>query len=443
MPDHEAPQSRNEAILQNILGEHNELLEPQSRNEAILQAILYGDSYTEEAQSRIEKLLLCILNGTTTDLQPQSRNEEILIAKINGGTYDKEPQSRIEELLIEWLNAFVEKTVTGAVCSFDDAIAGQQFIDLSAEIVPIQASGTPSPTNPLPISGYTEGEITVCGKNLFNGTDVLNAYISTTITSSASTRTCYCRCNPNTTYTVSKTAGQRFGVAYTKELPSNGVTVYGAIASNTSASIAITTGADATYLIAYVYHGSFDSGTADAMVASVQIEVGSQATAYEAYNGQTKTVSFGQTVYGGEWKASEGKVVDVPIKVKFSDIPQANWRYSNNNGNWNSYLFFTELSMRATTGLSNIYKYQANTLEANVSNNSYILPSWNTYVYIRDDAITSVADFLQAHGDDYIILKPATPTKISVEPVNFTARNGVNNIYSNTGNSTVKYKARG
>lgn len=34
------PQSRNEAILQNILGADNELLPPESRIEALLQAIL-------------------------------------------------------------------------------------------------------------------------------------------------------------------------------------------------------------------------------------------------------------------------------------------------------------------------------------------------------------------------------------------------------------------
>lgn len=98
----DAPQSRNEAILQNILGANNVLEAPQSRNEAILQAILNGTSYTEEPQSRIEELLLCILNGTTTDMVAQSRNEEILVAKINGSSYDKAPQSRIEELLTQW-----------------------------------------------------------------------------------------------------------------------------------------------------------------------------------------------------------------------------------------------------------------------------------------------------------------------------------------------------
>lgn len=56
------PQSRNEAILQNILGAENELDNPQSRNEAILQAILNGTDYEGEPQSRIEELLIAIKN---------------------------------------------------------------------------------------------------------------------------------------------------------------------------------------------------------------------------------------------------------------------------------------------------------------------------------------------------------------------------------------------
>ena len=57
------PQSRNEAILQNILGAENEIEEPKSRNEAILQAILYNldaipAPYVAPPQSRIEELLV-------------------------------------------------------------------------------------------------------------------------------------------------------------------------------------------------------------------------------------------------------------------------------------------------------------------------------------------------------------------------------------------------
>lgn len=40
MADFEQPQSRNEAILQNILGADNKLLQPQSRIETLLQQLL-------------------------------------------------------------------------------------------------------------------------------------------------------------------------------------------------------------------------------------------------------------------------------------------------------------------------------------------------------------------------------------------------------------------
>lgn len=56
----EDPQSRNEALLWNILGASNDLGDPQSRNEALLMNIL-GESYDiGEAQSRIETLLMRI-----------------------------------------------------------------------------------------------------------------------------------------------------------------------------------------------------------------------------------------------------------------------------------------------------------------------------------------------------------------------------------------------
>ena len=58
----DAPQSRTEAALQNLLGASNELEEPQSRVEAILQNMLGADNILEPAQSREEALLLQILD---------------------------------------------------------------------------------------------------------------------------------------------------------------------------------------------------------------------------------------------------------------------------------------------------------------------------------------------------------------------------------------------
>lgn len=57
------PESRNEALLGNLLGESNEFGEPQSANEAILQNILGANNVLREPQSRIESMLKEILDG--------------------------------------------------------------------------------------------------------------------------------------------------------------------------------------------------------------------------------------------------------------------------------------------------------------------------------------------------------------------------------------------
>ncbi len=57
----DAPQSRAEAILQNMLGANNELEPPQSRAEAILQNMLGANNELEPPQSREEQLLMLLL----------------------------------------------------------------------------------------------------------------------------------------------------------------------------------------------------------------------------------------------------------------------------------------------------------------------------------------------------------------------------------------------
>lgn len=119
-------------------------------------------------------------------------------------------------------------------------------------------------------------------KNLFNPNNVMNAYFATgKITAKSDTRFVWIPCKPSTTYTVSKTAGTRFTVGYTDETPAVGMTVSGIKTKSTSSKINITTGESAQYLLSWVYNGATDTDiTADEMLASVQIEEGSSATAY-------------------------------------------------------------------------------------------------------------------------------------------------------------------
>lgn len=72
MAEFESPQSRNEAILQNILGADNELLPPESRIETLLQQLLAmlgggGDAAeVEVAYKIINKQNISIKHNTQT-----------------------------------------------------------------------------------------------------------------------------------------------------------------------------------------------------------------------------------------------------------------------------------------------------------------------------------------------------------------------------------------
>lgn len=114
----DTPQSRNEALLQNLLGAENEIGDPQSRIEAILTAMLngtaVGDPYTDPPQSRNEELLMAIKTDGSYSAEAQSRIEKILKCKLERTAYTAEPQSRIEELLIEWLDVELPVQVIAA-----------------------------------------------------------------------------------------------------------------------------------------------------------------------------------------------------------------------------------------------------------------------------------------------------------------------------------------
>lgn len=152
MNEFSAPLSRNEAILQNILGANNALEPAHSRVEAILLSILNDTPYTDPPLSRIEALLLAIKNKTAYTGAVVSRNEKILYAKLTGGEYPDPPLSRIEELLIEWLNASSgEETTVSGVPPITLAKA------LSAALVSLtqyglcDQSSTPTPSAPQDI----------------------------------------------------------------------------------------------------------------------------------------------------------------------------------------------------------------------------------------------------------------------------------------------------
>lgn len=141
------------------------------------------------------------------------------------------------------------------------------------------------------LEGRTEQE-QLTGKNLFDkdNANILNTAIDANglgNNTPSSYRTVYIPCKPNTTYTISKlydSSKNRFTVAYTNVLPDYNIQTYGNIYNNNASNVTITTGADAKYIVAYVWISGGDT-TVKEMIDSIQIEQGSTATSYEPYCG--------------------------------------------------------------------------------------------------------------------------------------------------------------
>lgn len=101
------------------------------------------------------------------------------------------------------------------------------------------------------------------------------------LTANANSKSIKFPCKPSTTYTISKVVTRRFRVAYYNTDPVLSTPGAGTISNNTASAITITTAADSSYIVAYVYDGSVETLTMDEILASLQIEEGSAATPYE------------------------------------------------------------------------------------------------------------------------------------------------------------------
>ena len=140
------------------------------------------------------------------------------------------------------------------------------------------------------ISDLTDVKVTKLGKNLFDkdNPNKINGYFSAdgdSISPVPSTRSIYLACKPNTSYTASKITSARFALGFTSEVPAGGVEVNGvAFSSSGATTLTSTSPADAKYLVVWFYHQSYDTGiTEDEIMNTIQVELGSAATEYEAY----------------------------------------------------------------------------------------------------------------------------------------------------------------
>lgn len=259
-------------------------------------------------------------------------------------------------------------------------------------------------------------EIETSGKNIFNPNNVIDAYISgedvIVIASGFTAKVIFAKCKPNTTYTVSKIAGQRFSVGTTDSVPTLGTEVKQKVADSTAATITITTSTTAKYIVAYVYNSNNDPITAEQMLASCQIEVGSSASTYEPYKPITAATittglplrSVSDTIFD---TADNDKVVKKCAEVDLGTIP---FTYNDtyqffNSDTIDSLKFDGSLLCENYTFVGRASIQQMETVE-NMS-----IAIYDNYIRIKNTAYTDAATFITAMSGVKLIYELATPTE--------------------------------
>lgn len=337
-------------------------------------------------------------------------------------------------------------TKSGSIVTYEDSVGGVPINDLVADITPIQASGTPSPSNPLPISGYTSGAISNIKKNMI----VQPNYTASTPTLCLDLGADFYFESVTLSFTCTNTTCESIVAAIIDCREEDGTHHYKTMngfrnENNVQFSVNSTNnGRFRDYLTnikfryVYIYYTQTNySKFPSATLSDFQLEIGSTATTFEPFNGQTESRAFGTTVYGGEWKASEGKVV--PWTRLVVDSTNASIIKSSTTNRW--YIRPQDCGA-VITGVDNTLiacdKMKQGT--GSREDNRVFINDSGAIRFNTATAYESASALVTGFGGEItFIFEANTPTEISVEPVSMETIEGENNVFANTGNLTAKF----
>ena len=339
----------------------------------------------------------------------------------------------------EALGAYVVETATGSIASFTDGADDVPVKDLTVAIEPVQSgSGDPSPTNVRPISGWTGANVTACGVNIFNPD--ASTYETFDLTGQGTYR--YGHAYPSGTYTIiyTGTKDYLFYRVPTKDLSDRGTT------TNITPNSTITATVDNNHML-WVFTQSADNPASDLMVA-----LGTE-TVFKAFQGETYEVDWtteAGTVYGGTLDVTTGVLtVDRAYLTNAQLLESSGWTDAGRG------IYVASASYQLPNNSSSSFvnpKLLATALPTKSQDELYsttgvlgISQWWGKRFALSfaDSTIASVTAFkakLAENGTD-VVYPLATPQTYQLTPQEVSTILGQNNIFADTGNVTVQYRA--
>lgn len=316
-------------------------------------------------------------------------------------------------------------------------VYNKTFSNLHAPIQIVQGATAPTTyapySNICPISGHTGAELIRTGKNLLP--HKFYQFGSTQLNVGTDTSTTYAHYLKAGTYTLSASLMGQARWLIREEHDTANTNVGGTlISANPHGTFTIDK--DGMYRI-WLY----GSGITEEMVLWFQLELGSSATTYEPYSGDTYSVTFPETIYGGSHEFVSGKAAATMAKYT---ITGANIAAYNKEGNlWR--ITITGINYGTNNnyknGLCDRYTVQTSYGGVNSNNNSICFNSSDsTQILIRDDTFTTtnIRNLLNANPLE-VVYPLATPLEYTLSPQQLTTLQGQNVVWSDAGEITLTY----
>ena len=352
-----------------------------------------------------------------------------------------------------WVNldnkyaAIITDTASGPIASFPDGANNLPVLSLIADIVPIQAgTGDPSPSNPRAISGRAGMSVYQTGNNIcdeifeiggINSTDGQNNTTNTTIRTEN-----FIPVIPGETYYPycgsfigsSKNLRARFYdinynyIGYVNK-------------SGNSVEWNKNTGSNILQPPNNAYYLRFELQTEYGTIYKNDISINypSSDNLYHTYNGKSPILEawgdIAGTVYGGTLDIVSGVLT---VTHKFVDLGELTW---NKNSSWGFYANIPSDCPNYTSGVVDILCELYKTVNSTNAPGTNEITINSNYIRVGDLSYATGTDFGNAMQNVKMTYPLVTPVTYQLTPQEVKTIFGINNIYSDSGDCTVTYRA--
>lgn len=326
-------------------------------------------------------------------------------------------------------------SVSGSIVTFNSQYAGLPLKSHTIALTATQSgSGTPSPVNVRPISGYSELHICNTSKNLLKADkfqyNTSNIFLGCTDLSTPN----YVFLKSGT-YTI--TVNGNASVQASKINYGNANNTW--ILNDNPATITITTPTFYRFWISRT-GGTISVGDID----NFQLEFGNEATPYEPHdnNSQIITIQIGSTVYGGEYDARTGVLT---VTHRRDDMGTFTWYYNSSFNRFTTSSIQNVVKPPETSAVPSVLCEVFDIVSfddfRNYTSVNHVLAIGNTgNISARATEYGTDANaFKTDMSGHYIVYELATPITIQLPPCPIDTLLGENNIWADTGDTTLQY----